>query len=47
MKTNNHKMKLIKFLKRLFWKYEKPPNPISDAISEGFKEAFKEMGYQD
>ena len=38
-------MKLIKFIKRFFWKYERPLNPFSEAIAEGIKEAFKEMGY--
>ena len=39
-------MKLIKFIKLFFGKYEKPPNPFSEAISEGIKETFKEMGYK-
>ena len=39
-------MKLIKFIKHFFWKYEKPPDPFSEAISEGIKETFKEMGYK-
>jgi len=39
-------MKLIKFIKRFFWKYERAPNPFSEAISEGIKETFKEMGYK-
>lgn len=39
-------MKLIKLIKRFFWKYERPPNPFSDAISEGIIETFREMGYE-
>jgi len=39
-------MTLIKVLKLFFWKYKKPPDSISEAIAEGIKEAFKEMGYQ-
>ena len=39
-------MKLIRFIKRFIWKYERPPNPFSEAISEGIKETFKEMGYK-
>ena len=38
-------MKVIKFIKWFFGKYEKPPDPFSEAIAEGFKEALKEMGY--
>lgn len=38
-------MKLIKIIKRLFSKFKKRPDPISEAIIEGFKEALKEMGY--
>jgi len=38
-------MKLIKFIKRFFGKYKSPPDPISQAIAEGMKEAFREMGY--
>jgi len=39
-------MKLIRFIKRFFWKNERPPNPFSEAISEGIKETFMEMGYK-
>ena len=45
-KNKNYNMKLIKFIKHFFWKSERTHNPFSEAISEGIKETFKEMGYK-
>ena len=45
-KNKNYNMKLIKFIKHFFWKSKRPPNPFSEAISEGIKDTFKEMGYK-
>jgi len=38
-------MKLIKPISRFFIGDKKPADPITEAISEGIKEAFKEMEY--
>ena len=37
-------MKLIKLIRGFFIR-DKKPDPIAEAISEGIKEAFKEMEY--
>ena len=39
-------MKLIKFVKRFFLKREKRCDPFSEAIAEGIKDSFREMGYK-
>jgi hypothetical protein len=39
-------MKLIGLIMGLFFKRKSRPSNIADAVSEGIKEAFKEMGYR-
>jgi hypothetical protein len=39
-------MALVKFIRKLFSKRDKHPSLFSQALSEGFEETFKEMGYQ-
>ena len=38
-------MKLIALIMGLFFKRKSRPSPISEAVSEGIKDTFKEMGY--
>jgi hypothetical protein len=38
-------MKLIGLIMSLFFKRKSRPSRIEEAISEGIKDAFKEMGY--
>jgi hypothetical protein len=38
-------MSVIRFIRRLFLKRDKHPSLFSQALSEGFKETFREMGY--
>jgi len=44
LKTN-HKMKLIKSIMNFLLKKKSRPSIFSEAVSDGFKEAFIEMGY--
>jgi len=39
-------MKLIALIVSLIFKRKSRPSPFSEAVSEGIKEAFKEMGYR-
>jgi hypothetical protein len=39
-------MKLIALIMGLFFKPKSRRSPISEAVSEGIKDAFKEMGYR-
>lgn len=38
-------MKIIQLVTRFFYFTKKRPSPFSEAISEGIKDLFKEMGY--
>jgi hypothetical protein len=38
-------MKLMKLIMDFFVKRKNHPSPVSQAVSEAFKETFKEMGY--
>jgi hypothetical protein len=43
---NNDNMKLMKLIMGFFFKRESRRSPISEAVSEAFKETFKAMGYR-
>ncbi len=38
-------MKIIQLVTRFFSLGKKSPSPFSEAVSEGIKDLFKEMGY--
>ncbi len=38
-------MPLVRFIKKLFSKGQKRPSMFSQALSEGFIDMFREMGY--
>jgi hypothetical protein len=39
-------MAVMRFIRKLFLKRDRHPSIFSQALSEGFKETFREMGYQ-
>jgi hypothetical protein len=39
-------MKLLVYLKKMFTKRKSDNNFFSDAVSEGIKDTFREMGYR-
>jgi hypothetical protein len=43
--SNSGSMKLMKLIRDFFSKRKNKPSPISVAISEAFRESFKEMEY--